>query len=93
MIELAFNVYLLPKDDRINDTISEIFTIWGSLGEITGPLAGSLLTQYLSYEDSYSIVGTLYFVYCVYYFFMAVANKNSENKKCLETPLLTRIAN
>ena len=90
MIEMAYFFTGLNEDHRLNDTIAGICNIWVSFGGFFGPIIGSLLTHYFSYENSYSIIGACYFVYSIVYFFLAVVGKNNKHEKCLENPLLSK---
>ncbi|OMJ93623.1 hypothetical protein SteCoe_3317 [Stentor coeruleus] len=67
MIEMGYMEYGFKKDDRLNDTLSEITNISLCVGEIVGPIAGAYMPLILGYEYASTVLAVVYFAYaCVY---------------------------
>ena len=91
MVEIAHAHYNLPEDDRVNDSISSITTIFISLGEVVGPIVGSFLPMYFGYINTIASYGFLVFAYAIFYVVCSDAFKDiipHKEEKVLETALV-----
>lgn len=84
IISIAHNDYGYEEDHRLYDAISGLINISMSLGEILGPIVGSSLK--LSYEQIYTIVGFLFFIFSIIYSLInnhQIKSDNSSTKSSL----------
>lgn len=91
MIEVAHDHYGLAEDDRLNDSISSIASIFMSLGETTGPIAGSFLPMYTGYKITLTFYAFLVLAYAVFYALYSDVFRSTSQKtysKLLETALV-----
>ena len=91
MIEVAQSYYALPEDDRLNDSISTIANIFMSLGEITGPVAGSFMSIYFGFRNALTVYAFVLLLYAIFYAFSSDAFKATlpqTKEKVLETALI-----
>lgn len=67
MIDLAFEEYDYPKDDKIIDELSGVSNIILNAGEIIGPMVSGLVYQYLGVENGFGIIGIVILSYLIIY--------------------------
>lgn len=97
LIEVSHSEYNIPNDDRLNDSVSSIVNIFFCIGEIFGPVIGSLLPEFyeegLRYRMTYTITALFFATYAGVY---AITNwvlsrsQKLKNKDEIKMKLLTK---